>query len=79
MNTGHNPMLPLSDFTVTFVDHKKIEKQKILWEIWWPLAGYPDYDLLRGNKVHFKFMKEPTHHEIIMPIEDPPYELVWAK
>jgi hypothetical protein len=77
MNTGHNPMLPLSDFTVTFVDHNP-KKIKMEWHQWWAKAGYPGYSMKDYHKVIFDTMKEPKDVEIIMPPNNPPYELVWA-
>ena len=78
MNTGHNPMSPLSDFTVTFVDHTIPKVVKVEWAAWERANNWPDYDLYGGYKLCFHKMKKPEGIEIIMPPNNPPYELIWA-
>lgn len=78
MPTGTFHMAPLSEFTVTSVDYTKGEKRKVSWDDWQRMTGFPDFKL-RGNQVIFDSLKEPEDIEIIMPENDPPFELVWVK
>ena len=78
MPTGTFHMAPLSEFTVTAVDYTKSEKRKVSWDEWHRVNNFPDYEL-QGNRVIFDSLKEPKDVEIIMPENDPPFELVWAK
>ena len=71
-------MAPLSEFTVTSVDYTKGEKRKVSWDDWHRMNNFPDYEL-QGNQVIFDSLKEPEDIEIIMPENDPPFELVWVK
>jgi hypothetical protein len=78
MPTGAFYMAPLSEFTVTSVDYTKGEKRKVSWDDWHRMNNFPDYEL-QGNQVIFDSLKEPEDIEIIMPENDPPFELVWVK
>lgn len=78
MPTGTFHMAPLSEFTVTSVDYTKGEKRKVSWDDWHRMNNFPDYEL-QGNQVIFDSLKEPEDIEIIMPENDPPFELVWVK
>lgn len=78
LHTGENKMAPLSDFTVTLVNHIKPPKVKMDWHDWCDREGFPDYDLDDGV-LTFHTQKEPEDVEIVMPHREPPYQLVWAK
>lgn len=78
MPTGTFHMAPLSEFTVTSVDYTKGEKRKVSWDDWHRMNNFPDFEL-QGNQVIFDSLKEPEDIEIIMPENDPPFELVWVK
>lgn len=78
MPTGTFHMAPLNEFTVTSVDYTKGEKRKVSWDDWHRMNNFPDYEL-QGNQVIFDSLKEPEDIEIIMPENDPPFELVWVK
>lgn len=77
METFEFKMAPLSDFTVTFTDHRKKPEVDMHWGAWYRSAGQPDYDL-KGTKLTFR-MKKPEGINIIMPDNNPPYELEFSQ
>jgi len=81
MNTGEFKMAPLSDFAVTFTDHRKKPDVNMSWDEWYDYAGRPHFDMednVTSTLVIFN-MKKPEGINVVMPQINPPYELVWKQ
>ena len=79
MNTGLNPMYPLSDFTVTFTDHTK---RRMEWFEWLQtLNHYPEFTVV-NNVLYMEYEREPANVEVYFDKSlhnNKEYTIVWAK
>ena len=80
MNTGHNPMHPLSDFTVTVKDYRK---KRLEWFEWLATLGhYPVFFVDSEDFIKMVREREPADVEVYFDKSlhgDKEYTIVWAK
>lgn len=80
MDTGEFKMAPLSDFSVTFTDHRVKPDVDITFDDWYNKAGRPGFNVEHTpTELRVVFScKKPEGLNVVMPPNKPPYVAVWS-